>query len=94
MRSIKNRKKLKSLILALAVITFVASALVVTGCSSSKVQSKSNGNQLVMDSAIKQGKLDNGMSDSPIPRNGHHSPTALACTTYLCITLESYVVLR
>lgn len=55
-------KKLKSLIVALAAAAFVASAFVVTGCSSSKVQSKSSGNQLVMDSAIKQGKLDNGMS--------------------------------
>jgi zinc protease len=55
-------KKLKSLIVALSVTAFVASALVITGCSTSKVQSKSSGNQLVMDSSIKQGKLDNGMS--------------------------------
>ena len=40
---------------------FVTSLLFVTGCSSSKVAS-GNGKQLVMDSAIKQGKLDNGMS--------------------------------
>ncbi len=55
-------KKLKSLIVALIATAFVASAFMVTGCSSSKVQSKSSGNQLVMDSAFKQGKLDNGMS--------------------------------
>ena len=55
-------KKLKGLIIAFTAIAFVASALVVTGCSSSKVQSKSGGSQLVMDPTIKQGKLDNGMS--------------------------------
>ena len=55
-------KKLKQRIVALAVTAFAASLLMVTGCSSSKVQGKSNGSQLVMDSAFKQGKLDNGMS--------------------------------
>ena len=55
-------KKLKSLFVALAATAVLASAFMVTGCSSSQVQSKSNGNQLVMDSSIKQGKLDNGMS--------------------------------
>ena len=55
-------KKLKSAFVALLATAFVASAFMVSGCSSSAVQSKSNGSQLVMDSSIKQGKLDNGMS--------------------------------
>ena len=55
-------KKLKGLFVALSVTAFVASAFLLTGCSSSKLESKSSGNQLVMDSSIKQGKLDNGMS--------------------------------
>ena len=55
-------KKLKQQIVAFVVTAFAASLLIVTGCSSSDVQGKSNGTQLVMDSAFKQGKLDNGMS--------------------------------
>ena len=55
-------RKLKSLIVALTVTAFVASAFMITGCSSSKVSGKSNVNQLVMDTSIKKGKLDNGMS--------------------------------
>ncbi len=55
-------KKLKSLIILLIATAFVASAFMITGCSSSKVSGKSNVNQLVMDTSIKEGKLDNGMS--------------------------------
>lgn len=55
-------KKLNKLFAAFFATAFVASLLLVTGCSTSKVESKSNGNQLVLDSAVKQGKLDNGMS--------------------------------
>ena len=43
-------------------VVFIMASLFLTGCSSSKVQSKENGTQLVMDSAIKQGKLDNQMT--------------------------------
>ena len=55
-------KKLNKLFAAFFAAAFVASLLLVTGCSTSKVENKSNGNQLVLDSAVKQGKLDNGMS--------------------------------
>ena len=55
-------KKLNKLFAAFFATTLVASLLLVTGCSTSKVENKSNGNQLVLDSAVKQGKLDNGMS--------------------------------
>ena len=55
-------KKLNRLFIAFIATAFVASVLLVTGCSSSGVQNKSNGKKLVMDSAYKQGKLDNGMS--------------------------------
>ena len=44
------------------VVAFVSSLLLATGCSSSKVASKSDGKQLVLDSAIKQGSLDNGIN--------------------------------
>lgn len=54
----QSNRLLNSLIIA----AFVSALLFVTGCSSSKVQSKNSSNQLVMDSSIKQGKLDNGMS--------------------------------
>ena len=50
-------KKLKSAFVALLATAFVASVFMVSGCSSSAVQSKSNSSQLVMDSSIKQGKL-------------------------------------
>ena len=55
-------KKLNKLFAAFFAAAFVASLLLGTGCSTSKVENKSNGNQLVLDSAVKQGKLDNGMS--------------------------------
>ena len=55
-------KKLNKLFAAFFAAALVASLLLVTGCSTSKVENKSNGNQLVLDSAVKQGKLDNGMS--------------------------------
>ena len=55
-------KKLNRFFAVFFAAAFVTSVLFVTGCSTSKVQSKSSGNQLVMDSSIKQGKLDNGMS--------------------------------
>lgn len=55
-------KRLNKLFAAFFAAAFVASLLLVTGCSTSKVENKSNGNQLVLDSAVKQGKLDNGMS--------------------------------
>ena len=42
-------------------VAFVAALLLTTGCTSSKVE-KANGSQLVLDSAIKQGTLDNGMT--------------------------------
>ena len=51
-------KKLNRLFAAFFAAAFVASVLFVTGCSSSKVAN--GGTSLVMDSAIKQGKLDNG----------------------------------
>ena len=41
-------------------LVFLTALLLITGCQSSKVE-KSSGNQLVLDSAIKQGTLDNGM---------------------------------
>ena len=55
-------KKLNKLFAAFFAAALVASLLLGTGCSTSKVENKSNGNQLVLDSAVKQGKLDNGMS--------------------------------
>ena len=55
-------KRFNRVFKALVVAAFVTSLLFVTGCSSSKVQGKGNGSQLVLDPAIKQGKLDNGMS--------------------------------
>ena len=55
-------KRLHKVLQTIYCAAFVSALLFVTGCSSSKVQSKSNGSQLVMDSAIKQGKLDNEMS--------------------------------
>lgn len=55
-------KKLNKLFAAFFAAAFVASLLLVTGCSTSKVENKSNGNQLVLDSAVKQGKLDNGVT--------------------------------
>ena len=54
-------KRFNKVLKSFFVVTFVASLLLTTGCNSSKV-SKEHGKQLVMDSAIKQGKLDNGMS--------------------------------
>ena len=54
-------KAVNKVLKKLFVASFVFSLLFVTGCSSSKVTS-GNGKQLVWDSAIKQGKLDNGMS--------------------------------
>ena len=41
-------------------LVFLTALLLTTGCQSSKVE-KSSGNQLTLDSAIKQGTLDNGM---------------------------------
>lgn len=55
-------KKLNKLFAAFFAAALVASLLLVTGCSTSKVENKSNGNQLVLDSAVKQGKLDNGVT--------------------------------
>ena len=55
-------KKINKVFRSLVAAAIVTTLLFVTGCSSSKVQSKCNGNQLVSDSAIKEGKLDNGMS--------------------------------
>ena len=55
-------KRFNKVIKTLFVVAFVSALFLTTGCSSSKVQNKSNGSQLVMDSAIKQGKLDNGMT--------------------------------
>lgn len=54
-------KKLNRLFAAFFAAAFVASVLFVTGCSSSKV-ANGGGSQMVLDSAIKQGKLDNEMS--------------------------------
>ena len=53
-------KKLTRLFAVFFTAAFVASVLFVTGCSSSKVAK--GGTPLVMDAAIKEGKLDNGMS--------------------------------
>ncbi len=53
-------KKLTRLFAVIFTAAFVASVLFVTGCSSSKVAK--GGTPLVMDAAIKEGKLDNGMS--------------------------------
>ena len=50
-------KKLNRFFVAFFAAAFVTSLLLVTGCSTSKVENKSNGNQLVLDSAVKQGKL-------------------------------------
>ena len=55
-------KKLNRLFAAFFVATFVTSLILVSGCSTSQVQNKSDGNQLVLDSAVKQGKLDNGIT--------------------------------
>ncbi len=55
-------KRLNKLFAAFFAAAFVASLLLGTGCSTSKVENKSNGNQLVLDSAVKQGKLDNGVT--------------------------------
>ena len=55
-------KKLNRFFVAFFAAAFVTSLLLVTGCSTSKVENKSNGNQLVLDSAVKQGKLDNGVT--------------------------------
>ncbi len=55
-------KKFNRVLNAIFVFAFVAALLFTTGCSSSKVESKTAGKQLVMDPAIKQGKLNNGMS--------------------------------
>ena len=55
-------KKLNKLFAAFFAAALVASLLLGTGCSTSKVENKSNGNQLVLDSAVKQGKLDNGVT--------------------------------
>ena len=52
-------KRFNNVLKTIFVVAFVSALLLTTGCSSSKVQSKSNGNQLVQDSALKQGKLDN-----------------------------------
>ena len=46
----------------LFIFAFVASLVFAAGCSTSKVQSKESGNKLVMDPAIKQGTLENGMT--------------------------------
>ena len=53
-------KKLTRFFAVFFTAAFVASVLFVTGCSSSKVEK--SGTKLVMDAAIKEGKLDNGMS--------------------------------
>ncbi len=53
-------KKLNRFFAVFFTAAFVTSVLFVTGCSSSKVTK--NGTPLVMEAAIKQGKLDNGMS--------------------------------
>ena len=53
-------KKLNRFFAVFFAAAFVTSVLFVTGCSSSKVTK--NGTPLVMEAAIKQGKLDNGMS--------------------------------
>ena len=55
-------KRFNNVIKTFFAVAFVASLLMTTGCSSSKVAAKGNGSQLVMDSAIKQGTLDNGMT--------------------------------
>ena len=55
-------KRFNKVLQTLFVVAFVSALFLTTGCSSSKVQSKSNGSQLVLDSAIKQGKLDNDMT--------------------------------
>ena len=55
-------KQLKKVLNVLFIAAFVTSVLFVTGCSSSNVQNKSNGNQLPFDTGIKQGLLSNGMS--------------------------------
>ena len=55
-------KKTNSLFNFFVVIAFVSALLFTTGCSTSKVGAKSSGNELVLDSAVKQGKLDNEMS--------------------------------
>ena len=55
-------KKLNRLSVIIFAGLFLLSLLVMSGCSSSNVQGKSSGNQLVMDTSIKEGKLDNGMS--------------------------------
>lgn len=56
-------KQFNNVIRAFLLVTFTAFLFMVSGCSSSKVvNGKGNGNQLVMDSAIKQGSLNNGMT--------------------------------
>ena len=55
-------KRFNKVLQTIFVVAFVSALFLATGCSSSKVENKSTGKQLVMDSAIKQGKLDNDMS--------------------------------
>ena len=55
-------KRFNNVFKTIFVVAFVAALLLTTGCSSSKVEKGSSGSQLVQDSAIKQGKLDNGMT--------------------------------
>ena len=55
-------KQLQKVRTSIVVFTFLASLFWITGCSSSKVTGKESSEQLVMDSSIKHGKLDNGMS--------------------------------
>ena len=55
-------KRFNKVLQSIFVVAFVSALFLATGCSSSKVENKSTGKQLVMDSAIKQGKLANGMS--------------------------------